>query len=70
MVVRCRRVRRRKTTLVVIPSSQPSTAALRTIQTSDAVLESNTQLTFTWRVFAAASAATTTTSAASTNAHA
>lgn len=48
--------------LVAMPSSQPSSAAARTIQTSDAWLEPATQLSFTWRVFATASAITITSS--------
>jgi hypothetical protein len=48
---RRRRVRRRKTTLVSIPSSQPRTAATRMIQTSEAWPLPTTQLSFTWRVF-------------------
>lgn len=57
-------------TLVVIPSSQPRTAATRTIQTSEAWLVPTIQLSFTWRVFATASAITITSSATSANAHA
>ena len=66
--MRFRRVRRRKTIPVTIPSSQPSRAATRMIQTSDAWLEPTTQLSFTYRVFATASAMTMTSSAMLTNA--
>jgi hypothetical protein len=55
-------------TLVVIPSSQPSTEATRMIQTSEAWLVLTTQLSFTWRVFGTASEITITRSAISAKA--
>ena len=57
-------------TLVVIPSSQPSTVAARMMQTSEAWLVPMSQLSFTWRVLATASAITITRSAISANAEA
>ncbi len=56
--------------LVAMPISQPSTAAARMIQTSEAWLVPTTQLSFTWRVFAIASAITRTRSPTTMNAHA
>ncbi len=66
---RPRRVRRRKTSLVRIPSNQPSTAAARMIQTSDAWPVPTTQLSFTCRVFATTSAIRTTSRAMKPTAH-
>ena len=57
-------------TLVVIPSSQPSTAAAMMIQTSEAWLVPTSQLSSTWRVFATASVITITRSATSAKAQA
>lgn len=59
------RVRWRTTVLVVIPSSQPSTAEARMIQTSEAWVEPTTQSSLTAAVFAAARAISTTISTTS-----
>jgi hypothetical protein len=67
-VSRLRRVRRRNTTVVTMPMSQPRTTLARMIQTSEAWLVPTTQPSFTWRVFASTSATTTTRSATSVNA--
>ncbi len=57
-----RRVRRPKTSAVVIPSSHPITAVARMIQTSEALVEPNAQLSFTVRVFTEISTIRTTSS--------
>ena len=54
------RVRRRNVKAVVIPSSQPITAVARMIQTSDARVDPNAQLSSTVRVLTEISTISTT----------